>query len=243
MMLLKRRSSAKRLYRQLLDELEPLNQRLKEEEGIPRNDRILLWDVFLFKAAIRMYTEGLNCYIARCFEASAVMCRNAIDSAIYLDWAYVHTKGKIGFKQRQAAAQIKKTHWASLRQHALELSLLTESEIKHVEEVRERGNFSAHYAEKRNSSRREWEINEYLPVIQKWRKENETQMKKGLENLASIPMPIFRSYWKPWTSQEEALTTLAETKDILKKIISNYFSSEKTLDGQRKVSKGRVKKT
>jgi hypothetical protein len=181
-MLLKRRSVAKRLFRQLLGELEPINQKLKEEAGIPKQDRILLWDVFLFNPAIRMYAEGLNCFISHCFEASMIMCRNAIDSAIYLASVYVHTKGKTAFKPRQISkSKNNKWHWDKQeKRHTIELGLLTESDIKHVEEVREKGNFSAHYAQRKDDSRRRWEIEEYLPVIQKWRKENETKMKQGL---------------------------------------------------------------
>ena len=227
----KRRSDAQKLYRQLLDELEPLNQKLKEEAGLPKYNRILLWDALLFNPAIRMYAEGLNCYVIRCFEASAIMCRNAIDSAIYLASNYLHPKSIINFKPRQISPQNRNNEWkwGVLRRYTNELGLLTESEIKHTEDVRKKGDFSAHFAETRDRSRREWETNEYLPITQKWRKENDSKTKQGLENLALIPMPTYHNYWKPCTSQEEALTTLAETKDILEKIINNYFISEKTL--------------
>ena len=231
MMFLKRRRIAKRLYKQLLDELEPLNQKLKKEVGIPKNIAVLLWDALLFNPAIRMYVEGLNCYISRCYEASAIMCRDAIDSAIYLASAYIHTKNKTQFRPRDLSSQIKNSEWrwGELKKRALKLKLLTESDIGHIQKIRDKGNFSAHYAMRRDLSRRQWTTNEYLAVNQKWRKENETEIKQRLENLASMPMPVFRYYWKQGTIQEEALSILIETKDILEKLITNYFVSETTL--------------
>jgi hypothetical protein len=116
-----------------------------------------------------------------------------------------------------------KWYWSELKKQALELELLKETDIEFVEKARQKGHFSAHIAIKQEENR---EILEKAtdPLFEKWQKENETRVKKGL---SPKPPPI-TSGFKRWTSEDEALETLINTKDILVKIISNYFKSEKT---------------
>ena len=217
-MLFKRNYVAKKIWQELYDELEPLNQKLKEEAGFPKHNRNVLWDELVFNSAIHVYAEGLNCFHHHLFEASTVMCRNSIDSAIFLAWHYIRTEDVTSFKLRQLTTLKRaemRCNWKMLKKQAITLRLLGESDINFVEKVRDRGHFSAHIAIKQEESREKWE-KETTPLYEAWQK-----------GLPSKPLFIIPGH-KQWTSPEEALGVLIDTKGILVRIIQNYFSSEET---------------
>lgn len=225
--LFKREDSIKRLLRELYNELEPLNQKLKEEANFPKYKSNVLWYDLVFGSAIYVYEEALNCFSAGAFEASTVMCRNAIDSAIYLGWEKVRTDDVLTNPLREPLDSKKtktKWYWPDLKKQAIKLGLLEKTDITFVEKVREKGHFSAHFAMKRNEILRNY-LEETDPIYKAWLKENEARSRQGLRHK---PAPMTRGY-KQWTLPEEALTVLSDTKNILVMIVQNYFTSEKTL--------------
>lgn len=224
-MLFKRISPAKRVWKALYEELEPLNQKLKDEIGFSRNIRNVLWDELVFNSSLSIFAEALNCFHYHLFEASTLMCRNSIDSTIFLAWHYVRTDDLSTFKMRESrSVKDSEWRWKTLKTQAIELKLLNEDDLKIVEEVREKGHFSAHTAVKQEKARSQWDEETY-PLFEKWQKENAAQAQRGLPQ--TQPLPITRGY-KRWTTEQEAFFVLIRTKDILVKIISNYFNSEKT---------------
>ncbi len=212
-----KRNVAKRLWREFNEGLEPLNRQLKKQLGFPRRNRNVLWDELAFNPATHMYAQALNSFHCGALEASTVMCRDAIDSALYLASTIVRTEDPTASEFRDTSAILSDTRWdwKMLRRYAIDLRLLTHDDIALVEEIRKAGNFSAHIAEMQDKQSR---------LLDKRYREDLNRRNRGISLQPKPPHDRF----KRWTVPEEALLILTQTKVVLSKIIQNYFTSEQT---------------
>ena len=220
-MFFKRNQHAKRLWRELYDELEPLNKKLKNEIGFPEKMSNVLWDQMVFNSAIHLYAEALSCFHNNIFESSMIMCRNAIDSTFYLASTILRTEDPLKFHSSEKSAMFSKNkwYWEEIKKNAIILDLLKESDIEFVEKIRDAGNFSAHLVIRQDESYR------LLP-----KKNEQINNSINMENDKKKSDSMFINYgFKRWTHRDEALIILTDTKNIIAKIIQNYFTNPKTL--------------
>ncbi|MDE1868792.1 MAG: hypothetical protein KGH60_02390 [Candidatus Micrarchaeota archaeon] len=134
---------------------------------------VTLDGVFVF--TLDCYSEATRCYDAGIIESSIIMCRNAIDSAIFegvvkeltlsINYAAWNFKGKFGFKEdwwkewlwasseskdkvlTLAVYKMRRIGWLILEEEGKNKQLiLNEDEAEEISKIRSKGNYSAHRA-------------------------------------------------------------------------------------------------
>ncbi len=218
--------------------MEPLNVRLKKQGGFPDDFDRHLWDDIVFNPAIHVYAQALNCYQFGQLEASMAMCRNAIDSAIYLGITMIREESLTSHKFREISSELKGRlwRWGNLERFALQFELLDEQVLKYVRMVRREGSFSSHIASSQDQEFRQWDERHRDEF-----KELQDNMSKAAGGKSSVDWPTLISIlgevppppptegFKRWTAPEEAWNVLQATGNCLAIIITRYFTKTTTL--------------
>ena len=120
----------------------------------------------LFGVANRVFIEAADCLRHGCFEATMIMTRNTLDSALYASRYSKITSIKVDYVDGKAiggtsefgsplSVAEKRVIWEDL-EGELERLGFDEQEIVLVNKIRELGHFSAHIAEKQREALKEY---------------------------------------------------------------------------------------
>ncbi len=194
-----------------------------------------------FDLAFEVFREATSCYDCGNYEACAVMCRNSVDSFLYLatrlriirDQTYRDADAGIAERiydttyvmdheiQEKVKAQ-KEIQFRVLEPKIIDLLVLSAEELRTIDSfIRKAGNFSAHLMEAQDKEKFAWH------------ETHKAELNKMIEDLENRKKPDFsvliNSRKKVWTSKQEALELLKTTSRCLDKIVTNYYTSEKTI--------------
>lgn len=175
----------------------------------------------VFWMSLDCYAEATQCFDNALLEASMIMCRNSLDSAIVegslkrissnpmANAAEWDSRSLFGDKQdfwtewmkspedtrrlleAYALQKIRGIAWGRLRQLATDTLHLNKSTINKISDIREMGNYSAHRAQ--------------------------NIIKSSIDSLRTHSIVKIR------TKQEDALQTIRKTEELLEIIISKYL--------------------
>ena len=187
-----------------------------------------------------IFEEAAMCYDNGTYEACAVMCRNAIDSFLYVatnrriirnyevddEEADVHEMIRDTFNLKDPAVSKeletdKKAYYKFVRKIIEKNDVLSSSELDKInDQVREKGNFSAHLAEMQDK------------YSSKWHKMHHKELEEMfVTKTREIDLEFLENFGpKTWTLKEEALELLKITSFYLEKIIIGYYKSAKNID-------------
>ncbi len=174
--------------------------------------------------SITLIEEAMRSFQNEIYDGTVILCRSLIDSSLYLACAYkrvIKQTGKTGFTQAlpqsfiKKGGEIKNISWCNLKKETIKIFPDLSSEIDYINnQVRQLGNFAAHFAKN--------EINERI----KWFTKNEAALKGELvgiltgKNKATHPIPGL----KIRTSSNEAGYALKLTICFLIDLVDNYNS-------------------
>ena len=235
----RRKDDVRKIWKEFVNNLEPLDSLLKERGGFPENFNRHLWDDLVFNTAIHAYTQALNCYHYNQLEASMAMCRTAIDSAIYLGITQVREESITSHSFREISPELRKKvwRWNNLERFGKQFGLLDDKTLEMVRKVRKVGSFSAHLATSQDLEFRDFN-DRHQDDFKKWYEDMEkaAQGKKSLnwEEMVSVfqtapPPPVFEDVPRRWTIPEEGWIVLRVTGYCLATIIIRYFVNEATM--------------
>ncbi|MEM0136197.1 MAG: hypothetical protein QXU18_13405, partial [Thermoplasmatales archaeon] len=140
---------AKKLFDDFLKSMENL--------GVPFNDTSL----YLMSEVVSSYENGI-------YDGTAVLCRAAIDSAIYLACIYKKVPSSLGdltferklpkaFCKKNTEQEVGNLNWGHLTKEALSEGLASKDELDKIDkEVRDLGNFAAHLGRRQIRELDEW---------------------------------------------------------------------------------------
>ncbi len=193
-----------------------------------------------FDVSFLVFREATDCYDCGKYEASAVMCRNSVDSFLYLatrmrnirDWHDIDDE--IGIDERvydtyyemddkifkNINSDKEEVNYIRLTDIMKSRNILTDDDLKYIKEnIRDKGNFSAHLLEAIDRA------------SAKWWKEHEKEFHERLKDGTLITdKEVFENFRpKSWTTEDEALKLLKDTSKALEGIVVNYYRSEHTI--------------
>lgn len=154
----------------------------------------------VFGPVFNIYTEAIRCYAYETYLASAMLCRSALESTLYL--AITRT-----FDGSRAIIEERNDEWNCMKEIAQILGILSSTEKKAIDSTRELGNFSAHYAAKFDKR-----------IIPSTRAMAKAKTAKESLSIAMKQHPI-----KVWIDKEDARKDLDQTANWIHTIITNYF--------------------
>jgi len=157
----------------------------------------------------RLMDNVIRCYNQELYDASVILCRGTIDSAIYLS-CYFEKSQNGDFKIRNPSVLKPNNHvsWEDLRKNAINLKLLNKKELDDINKnVRELGNFAAHIGERQIKEGNDWIKNcsKYIKAVLQG------------ESTGNIPENCREGY-KISTTINEAESAIKNTIDFLKKL-------------------------
>jgi len=112
---------------------------------IARNRNLALAHLTL-GGALDLFRESLSAFQNGGFMASTLMCRSATETAIYLSISRKTPSPPPS--TIEVDIQHIRAKWDKVRGSSVEKGLLTEDDLAKLAEIRERGNFVAHYGQK-----------------------------------------------------------------------------------------------
>ena len=237
--LFSRENDAKKLWQDLQSLMEPVNVRLKKEAGLPADMTNKVWIEIIFEPAVHVYGQALNCYHFYQLEAAMAMCRNALDSAIYIGITNIRKKSVTSHEYREVSPKLKGKlgNWKHLERFGLRFELVDEQTLRAIRGVRKVGNFSAHLAPSQDKEFRAWN-ERHKEDFKKWQEE----LKSAAEGRDSLDMPALSKVlqvvppppevmdgYKTWTTPQEAWIVLSATGALLIDIITRYWEKDATL--------------
>ncbi len=237
--LFRREYDAKKLWEDLQALMEPVNVRLKKEAGLPAEMTNKVWIEIIFEPAVHVYGQAINCYHFYQLEAAMAMCRNTLDSAIYLGITNIRKKSVTSHEYRKVLPELKGKlgNWKYLERLGLRFGLVDEQTLGAIRGVRKVGNFSAHLAPSQDKEFRAWN-ERHKEDFKKWQEE----LKSAAEGRESLDMPAlskvlrdapppaeFMDGYKTWTTPNEAWIVLNATGILLIDIITRYWEKDATL--------------
>jgi hypothetical protein len=103
-----------------------------------------------FIDAMWAFLEAVGCYRNNLFLGSAVLCRTAIDAALYSAIAYTPNPHEQPAISESMIASLLKTRirWEKLRDYGRNHLHLDEDLLNTIEKTQDLGNFAAHFAER-----------------------------------------------------------------------------------------------
>ncbi len=208
------------LWEELKSNLKSNNFLLEKqaELKLEGNEVITMYTEMVFQGALYIYNQALRSYEFDVYEAAAVMCRTAIESALYEAITRKQQSKDLSVAINNGTIWNGKYHkpvnyyWGDLINGkkveeerisgAIEIGILSESEATDISDsIIDRGNFSAHFSERVDA--------EFYKSITR---ENNEQYRIRLH-----------------TSKDEAEKILNTTKNWLIKIICRYFDNPRYL--------------
>jgi hypothetical protein len=145
----------------------------------------------LLSLAVDLFREAMCCYQNGAYMATALMCRACVETAIYLLTSRDITKwfedGVVG--EMEVDLSLVRAEWKCVICKAKILGYIESELERQVNEVREAGNFVAHYGQR------------YDREVEKAIKEPQAKGVKG------------------WINRADSLRTLRKTAEILKAVI------------------------
>lgn len=148
---------------------EERSQREKEFNEVWR--KLIASDAYLkthliFTEAIDLYREALSCYQNGAYMATSLMCRSSTECAVYLA---VSRKNFKYFKPWQTIHKsdtiiMKKDDWKILVKKGKEYGILNKRIIQILNQIRDRGNFIAHYGSRKDKTLRKYSEDVLLPT-------------------------------------------------------------------------------
>ena len=235
----RREYDAKKLWEDLQALMEPVNVRLKKEAGLHAEMTNKVWIEIIFEPAVHVYGQAINCYHFYQLEAAMAMCRNTLDSAIYLGITNIRKKSVTSHEYRKVLPELKGKlgNWKYLERLGLRFGLVDEQTLGAIRGVRKVGNFSAHLAPSQDKEFRAWN-ERHKEDFKKWQEE----LKSAAEGRESLDMPAlskvlrdapppaeFMDGYKTWTTPNEAWIVLNATGILLIDIITRYWEKDATL--------------
>jgi fructose-specific component phosphotransferase system IIB-like protein len=97
-----------------------------------------------------VFLEAVGCYKNNLFLGSAVLCRTAIDAALYSAIAYTpNPHGQPTIDESMLASLLRtRIRWEKLKDYGRNHLHLDEDLLNTIEKTRDLGNFAAHFAER-----------------------------------------------------------------------------------------------
>ncbi len=160
----------------------------------------------VFSDTITTMVQAIESYRYGQFDASMVMMRNAIDASTYISIVYdlnydTTLKRILSASPRGSVTEYKKfKKWDDRKNEIVNRGFLCSDELDKLHEIREGGNFSAHYFEIRRDK-----FHEYIEGIAKLNKPkpdlpkqytNESDVKDALNTALKILMELHENYLK-----------------------------------------------
>lgn len=160
---------------------------------------------------MQLIEEALACYQASAYNASVMLCRTSVDSALYLGCVWKKATGGLAdYEERDPFPFGADQSWGLLRSKAQSLKLASSSDLDEVNErVRTKANFAAHLAREQLKAASAYAV-KVKPLIEKVFKGEPISLEEKNTGL------------KIRTSQPEAAKVLIATMDFIKKTVENY---------------------
>lgn len=95
--------------------------------------------------AVDLFRESLSCYQNGAYMASTLMCRRTTEAAVYLA---ASRKPSPSPGKLEIDFQRIREKWGPIRDRAEKLRLITQSDLLIMNEIRDRGNYTAHYGQR-----------------------------------------------------------------------------------------------
>jgi len=97
----------------------------------------------LLSTAIELYREAMSCFQNGAYLATAILCRATLDACVHL----VLSRKRRAESEYEIQTIYARPSWKVLKDHALQDPILRDK-IDEIEEIRKKGNFSAHLSQR-----------------------------------------------------------------------------------------------
>jgi len=160
----------------------------------------------VFSDTTTTMVQAIESYRYGQFDASMVMMRNAIDASTYISIVYdlnydTTLKRILSASPRGSVTEYKKfKKWDDRKNEIVNRGFLRSYELNKLHEIRDEGNFSAHYFEIKRDNFQEYvegmaEFNKPKPTVPK-QYTNESEVKSALSAVLEILMRLHENYLK-----------------------------------------------